>query len=259
VKNLVSTVDQVMKGLCLLVMAVPSLAQADVIDFHFTGNLVVVSPAPDTSVIYNSGSPITPISADLKYDTVNGIGSSNLSITMPDFINSPATFHNISLAYGTGNTILGSILVDWAGNYDMPMNIEWDATGLLNAINYGLAVNDVISGNILTKAATGEQIDVFSSVPYSDSILSDIGYSPLEGPAPLAATANSLGLGYDINGNYSPTPFDGIRGLINIGSGNSLIVTSITAVPVPDAVWLFCSGLIGMAGVVLHKKTTCEC
>ena len=98
---------------------------------------------------------------------------------------------------------------------------------------------------------------MFSATPHSDVILSDpfnlfYGY-PLEGPAPLAATSASLGLGYDINGNYiGGTPFDGIRGLINIGSGNSLVVTSV--VPVPAAVWLFGSGLFGLIGIARRRK-----
>jgi len=63
----------------------------------------------------------------------------------------------------------------------------------------------------------------------------------------MAATSGSLGLAAD-------TPFPGIRGYLDIGSGNSMHVTSVSAVPVPAAVWLFGSGLIGLAGFAKRKK-----
>jgi hypothetical protein len=42
---------------------------------------------------------------------------------------------------------------------------------------------------------------------------------------------------------------------IDIGSGNSLTVLSVNPVPVPAAVWLFGSGLIGLIGIVRRKKS----
>jgi hypothetical protein len=246
-------------------ITVPAIAQSQVIEFHFTGNIVVADPIG--GIVTNSGSPITAIEANLSYDTVNGIGSSGLSITMPNFMGTPATFHDISLAHDGGDTIRGTIFIDWSGNYNMPMHIEWDAIGLLNAIDIGLDVGDVISGSILTKAGTGQQIDVFSATPYSDVLLANNAYLVSEGPAPLAATDNSLGLGYDIDGNYLAdlypslypngyvTPFDGIAGLTNIGSGNSLTVTAVSSVPLPATVWLFGSGLIGLIGISRRKQS----
>ena len=241
--------------LCLMILPVTAV-QSAVIGFHFTGNMMVVDP--NGGVITNLGKPLSPISANLNYNTETGVGGSDMSITMAgDFWSSPAIFHDITLQYdGASNSINGSILVDWNGNTDMSMHVNWDATGFLNAINSGLEVGDTISGTILNKDTTGDgffdtSIDVSSALPYSDSLLVN---SVLEGPAPLAATETSLGLGYDIDGNFiGGTPFDGIKGLINIGSGNSLTVTSVSAVPVPAALWLFGSGLIVLAGLVKRK------
>jgi len=47
--------------------------------------------------------------------------------------------------------------------------------------------------------------------------------------------------------------FAGIRGYIDIGSGNSMTVTEITAVPVPAAMWLFGSGLLGLISMTRRK------
>ncbi len=251
-------------GLC----ALPIVSQATIIDFHFTGNLLVADPSG--GIISNGEDangipiPLTPISATLSYDTVTGIGGSDMSLVMSGgFWSSPATFHDISLQRVDATTINGNILVDWMGNNDMQMHINWDATGLFTAIDLGLNVGDTISGSTLKQDTNNDgSFDRFTNVssasPYSDTLMQQSSLSAYyidEGPAPLAATALSLGLGYDIDGNFvGGTPFPGIKGLINIGSGNSLTVTSLSAVPVPAAVWLFGSGLIGLIGVARRKK-----
>ncbi len=248
---------RVLCGVCLAVAS--SIASADIIGFDFTGRLVVADG--DGNIITNNGSTYTPIAASLTYDTVSGFGSSDLSITMngDGFLGFPPTFHDITLDRIEGtNLIDGNILVDWNGNTDMSLHIQWDATGLFNAIDFGLQVGDTISGTTLIRD-TGlfgideetelvispfETFDVGSATPYSDSLQLDPNNQ--QGPAPLAATMNSLGLG-------SETPFEGVRGYFDIGSGNSLHVTSISAVPVPAAVWLFGSGLLALVGFARRK------
>lgn len=249
-------------GLC----ALPAVSQAVIIDFHFTGNLLV---ADSIGGIISNGAdiddipiPLTPLDATLSYNTDTGIGGSDMSIVLSGGVwNDPATFHDITLQSDGGTTINGNILVDWAGNVDMQMHISWDATGLFNAIDEGLNVGDTISGTTLKQDTNGDGIfdkftDVLSGNPYSDYLMSispNSTYYTNEGPAPLAATDQSLGLGYDIDGNYVGSPFDGIKGLINIGSGNSLTVTEVSTVPVPAAAWLFGSGLIGLVGMARRK------
>jgi hypothetical protein len=51
-------------------------------------------------------------------------------------------------------------------------------------------------------------------------------------------------------------PFYGAIVNFDIGSGNSLTVTSVNSsvVPIPAAVWLFGSGLIGLIGLARRKK-----
>ena len=245
---------RVLCGVCLAVVS--SIASADIIGFDFTGRLVVAGP--DGSIISNTvdgnSSTYTPIEASLTYDTVTGFGSSDLSITMDsNFLNAQPTFHDITLDRIEGtNLINGNILVDWNGNIDMSLHIEWDATGLFNAIALGLNVGDTISGTTLIRGLVPINelellplpIDVSSATPYSDSL--QLNSADTQGPAPLAATSNSMGLGAE-------TPFQGVRGYFDIGSGNSLHVTSVSAVPVPAAVWLFGSGLLALAGFARRK------
>lgn len=228
-------------------IGIVSSAQASIINFDFTGRLAIVDP---TGAIMSN----MPISAALSYDTASGIGSSDLSITTDVlFFNQPLLFHNIAMSrIGETNIITGEVLVDWNVNNDMPMHVEWDATGLFNAIEYGLQAGDVLSGSVLYRDANGNGVrdageyltDIGSANPHADSLSSNP--DNWAGPAPMAATGNSLGLD-------STTPFEGIKGYFDIGSGNSMHVTSVSSVPVPAAVWLFGSGLLGLIGIARRK------
>jgi len=51
-------------------------------------------------------------------------------------------------------------------------------------------------------------------------------------------------------------PFVGLNVNFDIGSGHSLTLTNISSVPVPAAVWLFGSGLLGLIGVARRKVRT---
>ena len=240
------------KIICALSLSAmfPAVSQSAVITFDFTGQFSIAGIGDD-----QTGSVYIPIAASLSYDTIGDVGNSDLSITMTDsfFGGGPVTFHDITMSRELDTNIInGQMLVDWSYETDLTMLIEWDATGLFKAIDHGLQAGDVLSGSDLYNDANGNGVqdagefikDITSAKPYADTLQANL-LNP-QGAAPMAATANSIGL---IDG-----PFIGIRGLVDIGSGNSMHVTSISTVPVPAAVWLFGSGLIGLAGIALRKK-----
>jgi len=241
-------------------------AQADLITFDFTGRLTVI--APDGSVLANNDVAgiidpwgyQTPISASLTYDTNSGIGFSNLQTATLNFWGWEGFFHDTSFTQQSGTNLLnGTVLADWGPNTNMTSLIQWDATGMINAINYGLQVGDKLSGSTLYRdfnhdgqydASEIIVADLGSAIPYTDGGLLPFGsedlWYPNQGPAPMAATANTIGL--------TDGPFPGTRAYLDIGSGNSMYVTSIQAVPLPAAAWLFGSGLLGLCGLARRRR-----
>lgn len=241
----------------IISLGLSGLAQADIINFEFTGRMTVADPVSG-QVFYNydendNRRPYTPIAATLSYNTASGLGSSGLAIELSEnFLGIAGYLHDISMTLQEGgNLIAGQVFVDWGGVTNTPAHIEWDATGLLNALDYGLQVGDKLSGTRLFRDYNGDGVwddtelvvaDLGSATPYADTLLRGPGGAiHRQGPAPLAATSGSLG--------FEPgTPFDGLVVYLDIGSGNSMYVTSVTAVPVPAAAWLLGSGIVGLFG-----------
>lgn len=236
-----------------------SAALADVYTFNFTGRMTV---AAGNNVLQNiafdndtqewiPGDYQMPISAALTYDTVTGLGGSPLSVTLANFFyGQPTTFHDITLSrIGTSNLFNGQMLVDWATSLNMPTQIEWDATGFLNAVNSGvLAIGDKISGDVLLRDmnndGTYNKLDpteviiasLGSATPYTDTLIAGTGVIP-QYHAPFAATSGTHGFG-------TGTPFIGIQTYLDIGSGNSMYVTGIASVPEPETWGMFLAGLV---------------
>jgi hypothetical protein len=49
-------------------------------------------------------------------------------------------------------------------------------------------------------------------------------------------------------------PAPGFSVNLDIGSGNSMVVTSVSAVPIPAAIWLFGSGLAGLTWTARRRR-----
>lgn len=268
------------KLICVLGLGLlPAVSQASIITFDFTGRLTVTDPTGNIVIGGGSGSPDpfglqAAIHSTFTYDTAAGFGFGDLIISPLTYFGMDTQFHSISMNKIEGtNYVLGNMLVDFGPNIGLPVSLVWDATGLLNAIDYGLQAGDVISGTTLKRAGSPDY-DVNSVIPASDGYNYN-GYIVNQGPAPLATTTfNTSTLcvpGVDCIGNAmsgglsfiddgiagSPQidgPFPGMQVSIDIGSGNSLTVLSVSSVPVPAAVWLFGSGLIGLIGLARRKK-----
>jgi hypothetical protein len=234
-------------------VSLPDVSSANIITFDFTGRLTVVDPNGNLfNNTYNGGWQ-TPIAATLTYDTNIGVTSSTLNVTIGNWFGVPAYVHDITTLSMTGNIMEAQYLGDWNGNDNMPGLLQWDATGLINAIGYGLQVGDKLSGNSLYRDYNNDHVydpselltaNLGSATPYSDTLISGLGI-PLQGYAPLAATSASQG--------FTAGPFTDVVAYFDIGSGNSMYVTSVSAVPVPAAVWLFGSGLLGLMGMARRK------
>lgn len=250
--------------LCLAGISLATPAMATIVTFDFTGRLTVVDPSG--GVIDGSTDGFTPISAQLTLDTsfTGGglnvgdlVGTSNLNVTVNDFfLGFPAQIHDMVLSYGGGATLYGNYLADWNGNNNMPGQVTWDVSGMIPAVFFGLQVGDKISGNVMSRDTNNDGIadtvvisNLGSATPYADTLnYSAFPAFTTQGPAPMAATAASVGL--------TSGPFVGVVGLFDIGSGNSMTVTAISSVPVPAAAWLFGSGLLGLIGVTRRKART---
>lgn len=254
---------------CIAAISLSAPASAAVYTFNFTGQYTLLN---------GSGGYMDqqPISSTLTYNDSLGSGfSAGLTIENFDTFGATATIYDISLQrYADTNLVIGNMLADWNGNVGVPLSTIWDATGLFNAITFGLEVGDVISGTNL-KRGGAVVADVFSAIPASDGTLDNFSQPLNQGPAPLAVTnwntttlcnpfvdclGNALSGGEPFTDDGiggSPMidgPFPGLNVNFDIGSGNSLTVLSVSSVPVPAAVWLFGSGLIGLVGFAKRKK-----
>lgn len=237
-------------------------ASAAIINFSFTGRLTLFSANPSgdittfpiisgTDTTFGPNGYQTPIAANLTIDTANGTGFSDLAFNL-NFQGQPVAIHNVTLNFLANNMIGGQMLGDWNGTLNNPFNILWDGSGLFNAINAGLQVGDRISGTNLFRDFNGDGTantfiqTVGSATPWSDSWIDPNGNSLNQGPAPIATAPGAFGI--------SSGPFAGIQVQLDIGSGNSLHVTSIQSVPIPAALWLFGSGFVGLLGVARRRK-----
>jgi hypothetical protein len=262
--------SQLIGALCIGTLITTPISAA-ILEFHFTGQYTLVDP---------TGAPLDQqsISSTLTYNSDLGIGSSpDLTIENFDTFGATATIYDISLQHVVGtNFIIGNMLADWNLNSGVPLSMVWDASGLINAIDIGLQVGDVISGTDLKRNGT-TIADVGSATPASDG-LSSFSLGVLnQGPAPLAVTTlntamlctpGSFGdcIGNALSGGEPFTddgiagspmidgPFTGLNVNFDIGSGNSLTVLSVSGVPVSGAIWLFGSGLLGLIGTARRKK-----
>ena len=266
-------------ALAATTIALSTSANAAVFEFHFTGQYTLIDSI-------GGYADQQAISSTLTYDDSSGAGfSAGMTIANFDTFGATATIYDITLQRVSGTDwIIGNMLADWNVNEGIPLSMVWDASGLFNAIDYGLQAGDVISGTNLKRDGVSI-FDVESATPASDG-LPYSSYDPLtdsyetgtlsQGPAPLAVTTlNTSTLcspGFDCIDNAlsggslftddgisgSPMidgPFAGTSVNFDIGSGNSLEVLSVSSVPVPAAVWLFGSGLIGLIGLARRKQS----
>lgn len=245
----------------------------------------------NTDYQYNSwNGNRTDITGTMTFDTSTGSGSGTV-VPFNFFNGGPAVAASINMQAigdgmgGPGTLILGNMLFNWNGNNGIPVSIVLDGAGMFGTMMGGpLTVGQTITGvgtygasDGVAKGSWAMGLMPVATTTWNTSTVpgTTFGTNP-SGQLPLIAD-NALVTNYDVNpalagyqtctdqstatGNQcalgiggSPmqtAPFPNYNANFDIAS---LTVTSISAVPVPAAVWLFGSGLLGLVGIARRKK-----
>lgn len=252
--------------------ATATTASADIIDLSFNGWFTMLNAA-GTVALNNSdstGAPMygfrTPVSGTMQFDTAAGSGSGTV-VPFSFFGNGLATATTISFQAigdgtgGPGTLVLGNMGFNWNNNAGIPVSIVMDAAGMFGAIGGGVTTSQNITGGAL--AAT-------ENFPFDFGKLGT--YTLPMGASPVVTTTfnttniGTPGLGTNPSGTLPLTddgiggspmpagPFAGFNANFDLTTLHVTQVTTVGAVPVPAAVWLFGSGLLGLVGVARRKS-----
>jgi len=232
----------------------------------------------------------TPVTGTMTFDTATGAGSATL---VPfQFFNGnptlPAEAVGIELQAigdgmgGPGTLVLGNMLFNWNGSNGIPVSLVMDAAGFFGGMQGGL----IGDGNLTQAEVAGFGAAPASDGTYINATWGYLGLGPVvmattewntsfapgcatgacmgvspSGTLPLvtdtAANTNeyAMGDGVGIGGNpMADGPFPDFNANFDITSLSNIVVTPTTVIPVPAAVWLLGSGLIGLVGVARRRK-----
>jgi hypothetical protein len=252
-----------------------STASADMIGLNFNGWFTMINASGAGNLVNGDapGGPMygmrTPVSGTMSFDTATGAGSAvmgGFSFFGSGLASASAiTFQAIGNGMGGGGgLVLGNMGFSWNGTVGIPTSIVLDASGFFAAVGGGLT-----TGSTIGTGCTG-CVDA-----WSENFKFDFGslgtYTLPMGSVPIGTTSwnttdiGTVAVGTNPSGTLpliadtiggSPMkagPFPGFNANFDI---TSVTITSYvtSAVPVPAAVWLFGSGLLGLAGVARRKK-----
>jgi hypothetical protein len=216
----------------------------------------------------------TQVSGTMTFDLATGAGSATVNDF--DFFAggaAQATTITMQVIDPVNGLVQANMGFNWNSNTGIPVSLILDARGFFGAISGGYAGSDVIdqatvAGYGALPASNGMNKGKFpiGPVPMATTTLDTalISTAPAQCADDVAngvAAGNCLGLNPSseigvIAGNDglggSPMidgPFAGFNANFDITSAH------INPIPVPAAVWLFGSGLVGLAGVARRRKS----
>ena len=245
-------------------------ASADVYNLSFEGAFTLLDPG--SGVVINGDAPAgpyygrrTPINGTMSFDTATFTGSADF-VPFSFFGSGTATASDISFAAigdgagGPGPLVLANMGFTWNNTNGIPVSIVLDGSGFFGALGGGLTTGDTVSG-VGSLAATEDYLFSFGKFSYT----LPFGPSPMVTTTFNTATIPGSGLGSTVSGTL-PLSDDGIGGSPMVagpfpGFNANFDITSIHVdnidtgvIPVPAAVWLFGSGLLGLVGVARRRK-----
>lgn len=264
-------------AIAAITLSLSSNASADIISADWIGAFTLLTPTggvfanPDSAGGAGINDDVfgarTTIGGLLFIDTNTGAGSGTISSFL--FGGNLASVHDFTLQAvgdgmgGVGTLVIGSLLFDWATNLNIPVHLVWDAQGFFS--NGSFPIGDIIDGGTGSSLDTAITASVFG--PFAGEICSGGAEDGGAAGCPFAMT--TLDVNQDINGNLInsglPLTDDGISGVPMIGDpypshSVNIDITEMTItdhpppVPVPAAIWLFGSGLLGLIHVARRKS-----
>jgi hypothetical protein len=275
-------------------LGVSTSANADLVAGTWTGFFTMLNASgafvPNTDIppgTVATGGARSAITGGLTFDTATGAGTGTVA-AFSFFggglaIATTITFQAIGDGFGgPGALVLGNMGFNWNGNNGIPVSIVLDASGFFGAVAGGLTVSqNLIGGGVLgasdntdTVAGAGGTTypmgptvmgtTTFNTTNVAGGVVlgtNPSGTLPLVTDTILDSTNGDSGIG---GSPMRTSPFPGFNANFDImtahvtqctdtGTGTDACPT-VTAVPVPAAVWLFGSGLLGLVGIARRKK-----
>jgi hypothetical protein len=215
----------------------------------------------------------TQVSGTMTFDLVAGSGSATVG-TFDFFGGGPAVATAITMQVIDPNNglVQANMGFNWGGSNGIPVSLILDARGFFGAISPGYASSMVIDQNTFAG---------YGALPASNGM--NKGKFPV-GPVPMATTsldttlissapvacADAYAAGVPDGSCLGLNPSselgviagdDGIGGspmidgpFAGFNANFDITAIHIASIPVPAAVWLFGSGLVGLAGLARRKK-----
>lgn len=282
-KSLLSTA--MMTALGVSGMAAMNTASADSVAMSFNGVFTMVTGSGASALVNpdaSSGAPYygyrTAITGTMNFDLATGSGT---GVVAPfsffdggDAVATSIVFQAIGDgAGGPGSLVLGNMGFNWSGNTGIPLSIVMDAAGMFGALQGGNPMAPPDVGNVtVSQTITGGATPASDSIVFGDpagkfgTYLLPIGASPIATTTFNTTNIGAVTLGTNPSGTLPLTddgiggspfqqavPFNGFNANFDITSLHIDAIT-VTAIPVPAAVWLFGSGLLGLVGVARRRS-----